>query len=328
MKKNRIANNGERQGIIVKPLPPFDFDLTLGVYGSFSAQNVDLYSPGCFKRVLSMNEKKYLITVNSVGTIQNPEVIVSLYPTPQEREKRERLVERMKWMMSAELDLNPFYEYVENVDPILFQITRKLFGLKPPRTASVFEALIVAITEQQSALATASKLRGRLVKKYGDTIIVGGRVYHAFPTPRALAQARPEEIRDLGFSFRKASCIVEVAQRVDKGELNLERLMTAPQEKVVEALTQIKGIGRWTAEYVMCRGMGRYEALPADDAGLKASVSKFYRRGRGASEKDVREVLERFGKFKGCAALYLVFAYALEKYKMDPRSGRVQLKLG
>jgi len=326
MSRRENINNKKRE-ITINPVAPFDFDLTLGVYGSFGAQSVDIYSHGCFKRVLSARGKNYLVTANSSGTVRNPIVTVFLFPPAgEEGDTEERLVERFNWMIGTELSLAPFYDYVEKEDSTLFQITQKLFGLKPPRTPSVFEALIIAITEQQTTLAVASKLRGSLAKLHGESILVDGCRYYAFPTPEALANASAEDIRKLGFNSRKASCIVEVAQRARRGELDLEKLSTLRLESVVETLTQIKGIGRWTVEYTMCRGMGRYEALPANDAVLKAAISKYYKRLE-VSEKDVRELLERFNNFKGYAALYLIFAYALEKYRFDPRAAKSQSQL-
>lgn len=313
--------------LIIKPISPFDFDLTLGIYGGFRAQSVDLYSRGQFERVLSVEARNYLVTASSTGTVENPEVTVSASPPPAKKGAIEVLVEKMKWMMGADLDMTAFYEHAKKVDLILFQITQRLYGLKPPRTPTVFEALIIAITEQQTALAVASGLRGRLVKRYGESVHIKGERYYQFPTPESLAGANPKEIRKLGFSFRKALCMVEVAQKVKSGQIELEALKSTSLETILEKLIQVKGIGRWTVEYMMCRGMGRYDVLPANDAGLKAAVSKFYGTERRVTEGDVRRALEQIGEFGGHAALYLIFAYALEKYDLDPRVVRRQLEL-
>ena len=78
---------------------------------------------------------------------------------------------------------------------------------------------------------------------------------------------------------------------------------------------------------MMCRGMGRYDALPANDVGLKAAVSRFYKEGEKVTESSVRNTLQHLGEFRGYAAFYLIFAYAFEKYGLDPRTASYQLRL-
>ena len=131
----------------IRLIPPFDFDLSLGVYGRFQTQRVDLYSRGRFQRVPSLAGRDYLVTTTSHGTVLNPEVAVSISP-PCEATVSKALMNKVRWMMGAELDLATFYEYAENVDPLLFGITQRLFGLKPLRAPSVFESLIIAIKIQ------------------------------------------------------------------------------------------------------------------------------------------------------------------------------------
>jgi DNA-3-methyladenine glycosylase II len=311
---------------VIKPVAPFDFDLTLGVYGSFTTQAVDRYSPGSFERVLSTASKDYLVRAHSSGSLDAPEILVSIFP-PAKEEASKALLTKLKWMIGAELDLTPFYECAEKEDPVLFQIVNQLRGLKPPRTPSIFEALVIAITEQQTSLVVASTIRGRLARRYGKRLFVQGQEYYGFPSPEALAEVKPEDVKRMGYSLRKARCIITVARKVARGEIDLESLKDLSMEEALEELTPIKGIGRWTVEYMMCRGMGRYDALPANDAGLKAAVSQFYKGGKKAEEKDVRTALDPLGEFKGLAAFYLIFAYALEKYGIDPRGLRKQAKL-
>ena len=312
---------------VIKPVPPFDFALTLGVYASFRDQKVDIYDGSSFSRLLASDGSNYLVTARPAGTVDQPEVRVWITPPPATDQVNRELIEKLQWMMGADVDLAPFYQLVENRDPVLLSVVRNLRGLKPPRTPSMFEALIIAITEQQIALAVSSRLRGKLVMRYGEGMPIQGRSYYQFPTSDRLAGAQPEDIRELGFSSRKAACIVEVARRVRSGDIALKALRGLPLEVALRDLTQIKGIGRWTVEYMMCRGMGRYDVLPANDAGLRAAVSKFYHHGTRVAEADIRAILEPLGELKGFAAFYLIFAYAFERYGLDPRSHGGQLNL-
>ena len=314
--------------LIIRPIAPFDFDLTLGIYSSFKSQSVDVYSPGCFRRVLTVEENQYLVVARSRGTVECPEVVLAISPHPHSAQATERLVSRMRWMMGADLNLTNFYKHIKEVDPILHQVTQSLYGLKPPRTPSVFEALIIAISEQQTSLTASSAIRGRLVRKYGESVIIEGQKYYAFPTPEILARADPTSVREVGFSSRKAACIVDVARNVVGGNVSLKSLGEANLDLALEILTPIKGIGRWTVEYMMCRGMGRYDVLPANDAGLKAGISRFYGAKKKVTEGVVRSTLQHLGEFQGYAAFYLIFAYAFERYGLDPRTASYQLDFG
>ena len=311
-----------RETIII-PLAPFDFDLTLGVYASFSSQKVEIYSPGCFERVLTAGGHNFLLTLRSLGTIEEPAVSISVSPPAADVQASE-LVTRVEWMLGARDSLQRFYRVAES-DAALSAVVKRLRGLKPPRTPTVFEALIIAILEQQASLSAASTVRGRLAERFGQHMVCEGRQYVAFPTPEALSGAQFDELRALGVNPRKAFCILEISKRVNEGGLDLEALAQAPFHEIMGELSKVKGIGPWTVEYMMCRGMGRYDALPANDAGLKAAVSRFYQTESKPSEKTVRGILDRLGQYKGYVAFYLIFAYALEKYQFDPRVLRSQI---
>jgi len=305
----------KQQTLFIEPKPPFNFELITSLYSRFPTQSVDLYSKGIYERVLRDEDKLFLVRVKSVGTIEKPRLQVEVFP----KGARKKFVEdKIRWILGTDEDLRGFYEIAQGEEKFA-PIVKNLYGLRAPRTPTTFEALIIALTEQQIALPVAITLRKRLVERYGESLGVNGEKYFAFPEPKALAQAKPKEIRKLGLSMRKAEYIINVSQKVARGELDLEKMKTWEMEKVLETLTKIRGLGPWTVEYMMCRGMGRYEALPANDMGLRISLTKFLDKKERVSEKEVRKFLDHFGKDKGYAAFYLIYAYAFQKY--PPKKG-------
>lgn len=296
--------------LTLTPKAPFNFDLIASLYSRFPTQCVDLYSRSLYERALRIRDQIYLVKVKSIGSVSQPKLSVEVLPDTTHKAELE---EKLLWMLGADDDLSKFYQSAlkdKKFDPII----RDLYGLRPPKTPTVFEALIIAITEQQIALPVAISVRKRLVEKYGDSLTINGQKYYAFPTPETLAKAKPEEIRQLKFTSRKAEYIVGVAQKVVSGEINLESMRNWPIEKVLETLTKIRGIGPWTVEYMMCRGMGRYEALPASDIGLRASLTKYLDRRERVTEEEVRKFLKPFGQHQGYAAFYLIYNYAFRRY--------------
>jgi len=293
--------------------PPFNFNLVGNLYSRFPVQCVDLYNKGVYKRALIVKDKICLIRLKSVGSVNKPKLSLEVLPNAV---KRKFVEERVRWMIGIDDDIKEFYKVCSR-DKRFTQIIKTLYGLRAPKTSTVFEALIIAITEQQIALPVAISMRQRLVEKYGKSIIIDKQRYYAFPAPELLAKAKPKDIRELKFSFKKSSYIVDISKKVVSGEINLEEMKEWGKERILDRLTEIKGIGPWTTEYMMCRGMGRYDALPANDMGLRVALTKHLGKKERIFEKEVRIFLERFGKYKGYAAFYLIYNYAFQQYPQE-----------
>src|SRR5205814_501588 len=90
---------------------------------------------------------------------------------------------------------------------------------------------------------------------------------HAFPRPVDLASASPAQLRRLGFSGNKSLVILTAARAIVEGRLNLEDLAALDTAEALDHLIALKGIGRWTAQYILLRGLGRLDVFPADDVG-------------------------------------------------------------
>lgn len=297
----------------IEPKPPFNFELITSLYARFPTQSVDLYHNGIYERVLKDKNKLFLVRVKSIGSIEKPKLQVEVLLAGAEKKVIE---EQIKWILGTDDEISGFYK-AALADKKFALIIKNLYGLRAPRTPVVFEALIIALTEQQIALPVAIALRKRLVEKYGESLKIDSKKYFAFPTPEVLAKAKSDEIRKLGLSTRKAEYVVGVSEKVVKGELNLEKMKAWSKEKILATLTKIRGLGPWTVEYMMCRGMGRYDALPANDIGLRISLTKFLGKKERVSEKETRDFLEHFGKYKGYAAFYLIYIYAFQKYPQE-----------
>lgn len=298
----------------IYPRPPYNFELVSSLYARFPTQCVDLYHEGIYERVLVGDSKLFLVRVKSLGSVENPKLEIEILP---DGSNRRAIKNQVRKILGADDETEGFYKLALK-DKKFASVISNLYGLRPPKTPTVFEALIIAITEQQIALPVAIALRKRLVEKYGKSLKINDQKYFAFPTPEVLAKAKPADIRNLiKLSTKKAEYIVDVSQRVANGKLSLEKMRIWNQEKILETLTKIRGIGPWTVEYMMCRGMGRYDALPAKDIGLRSALTKFLDREERISEEETRKFLEKFGKYKGYAAFYLIYGYAFQKYPQE-----------
>jgi DNA-3-methyladenine glycosylase II len=124
----------------------------------------------------------------------------------------------------------------------------------------------------------------------------------AFPTRERLARAHPSELIVLGFSGRKTEYVLELAQ----SDLDLEELETLPDGEVIERITAVRGLGRWTADWYLARHLARPSAWPAGDLGVRKAVSTFYAGDRLLSIEEVRTMGERFAPFQNLSAQFLL----------------------
>lgn len=292
----------------ITALPPFRFDLSCEIFANGEKQ-IRNYEKGRFWQVIRVNAKLVLAIIESVGTVDKPKVSVELKSNrPIKLEDKKNMRAAVTSLFNLDLDLKPFYETLKG-DKIMVHLTRKLWGLKNPTTPTVFEALVDSVVEQQISLKVAHSIEHMLIKKFGDTLNLEGEVYYAYPTPMQLASVSTEEFRQCGLSFRKGDYIKEASKLITEKKLDLEKLRTYDNsEQIILELDEVRGIGVWTAELTMLRGMRRLEALPADDLGLRRVISRYYCEGKVISSAEARRIGKNWGNWKGLAAYYLVVA--------------------
>ncbi|MGZ7135732.1 MAG: DNA-3-methyladenine glycosylase family protein, partial [Methanobacterium sp.] len=224
------------------------------------------------------------------------------------KENGQLALQTVNKLFNLDFNLNPFYDEVKD-EKILSKLTQELKGLKSPATASVYESLVDAIVEQQISLRVAHSIQLKIIKKYGSTLNVDGHTYYAYPTPKQLNNAPFNELRECGLTLRKTEYIKSISNDIEQGKLDLEKFRDYKDaNKIINELCKIRGIGLWTAEFVMIRGLNRLESLPADDIGIRRVISQYYCGGRRISSDDTRKIAESWGKWKGLAAFYLIIA--------------------
>ncbi len=299
--------------LIIKPVPPFDLRLTAGhrTYHEerFSAES---YSDGKYLRVFNGAGTPLLVEVASTGTIDAPELSISLPDTPNSVDDA-AVTEEIAFALNTDFDLSHFYQIVKD-DPVLSQTTHTFCGLHPPRNGSLFQSLLLSIVSQQISGAAARAIRGRIIEALGTPLSFNGRTFHLFPIAEAFLASGQEALRSLGLSNRKAEYVLEIASREVEGFLDIRRLERLDNQEVLRELVQLRGIGHWTVQWVLINSLGRMDAFPAGDLALQRAISENYLGGKRLYEKEAAAFArERWPGYAGLATIYLFAQLRLQR---------------
>ena len=185
---------------------------------------------------------------------------------------------------------------------------KKLIKLVGPFTAKTksdrFGALVDAIIGQQISLAAAASIKRRLL----DHLDNGkGR----FCIDKLMAQD-VDSLREIGASRQKATYLLDLADKVQSEAVNLKKIGRRDKEAVIAELTQVKGIGVWTAQMFLIFSLGRLDVFPVDDLGIKNGIQKFYELDERPSVEQMREIGEPWAPYESMASWYLWQGLAVE----------------
>jgi DNA-3-methyladenine glycosylase II len=192
-------------------------------------------------------------------------------------------------------------------DSVLAMLDSTFPGIRQIRQLDLFTALVRCISAQQVNLRWAVTTRRRLAEAFGRRYVVAGQVVYALD-PRRIADVDPAEIRALQFTTSKSVSIVATAQAIlNDPQLKIERLAEIPDEDVIARLISIKGIGRWSAEWVLARTLGRPRVV-GGDLGVRKAVGLAYLGTPLPSEEQVRHATVHWGESAGVAQALLLHA--------------------
>lgn len=297
----------ERSLNILNIVSPFDFDLTARIF-SHGDKQIQAYSDGEYYRVLRIGDKPLLASVSSNGTVGEPKLLVKLGSNTEISKGDVKAAKKLiSTIFDVNLDLKPFYRAVAS-DGIMSEIVKKLRGLKICSTPTTFEALVSSIVEQQISLTVALSIERKLIKKFGEKLTLDTNEYYTFPNPEKLSLGSLKQFRACGLTKMKSEYIRGISKLLLKGELNLEEMKRVDEGTIIKKLLEIRGVGTWTAELTMVRGMQKYDTMPADDLGLRRCVAEYYTRGKLVSSHEARVIAEKWKPWRGYASFYLIVA--------------------
>ena len=180
-------------------------------------------------------------------------------------------------------------------DPKLARIIKVVGKYQITITSNYFESLIEAIITQQLAGAAAKAISKRFRSLYGKR----------FPKPIDVLKTSDPKLRKTGLSGMKVKYIKDLSKNIESKKLKLRSLSKLSDDEIVEQLTRVKGIGRWTAEMFLIFSLGRMDVLPVGDLGLKKGVQLLNSSTKLPTSDEIEELAEKWRPYRTVATWYL-----------------------
>jgi DNA-3-methyladenine glycosylase II len=187
--------------------------------------------------------------------------------------------------------------HLRKVDPRLGEVIDRIGPYKgwPSGNGTHFDAVARSIVFQQLSGKAAGTIHGRFQGLYG------GRTPH----PEELATTSDEQLRSIGLSRQKSAYLKDLGARVASGQLPIETLHELTDEEIITALTQVKGIGRWTAQMFLMFRLGRLDVLPDLDLGIQKGMQKAYRLRKLPTPERVKKIGAKWAPYRSIGSWYM-----------------------
>ncbi|WP_419180346.1 DNA-3-methyladenine glycosylase family protein [Bacillus xiapuensis] len=255
-------------------------------------------------KALSVGQEDLIIEINTDA--QNNLVIRFLGDSSPPLESTRAAVAGYVWeWFDLQRDLAPFYE-IAKTDALLKEAIDSFYGLRIMGIPDLFEGLCWGILGQQINLTFAYTLKRRLVEKFGRIVQFEGESYWLFPTPSDIAHLRVEELLELRMTVKKCEYLIEVANLMVEGKLTRQMLLDTGNLKSAEKmLVSIRGIGPWTANYVLMRCLRFPNAFPIDDVGLHNAIKHRLGMDRKPTKQEILQLSANWTGWEAYATFYL-----------------------
>lgn len=303
------------QSFELHPRPPYRLDLTVWALRRRRRNEIDRWD-GSYRRALLVGDRPVAVRADQLGSANQPVVRVEITGhgpfSAAELAEAEAQVVRL---LGVEVGLDPFYDLAD-AHPLTRRVKDRFLGMRPPRYPSLWEALVNAVANQQISLEVGLTLLNRLTATLG-VAAPGDDGLVAFPTPDAVLATGPETLRGLGFSTRKAEYLHTIADAVVTGDLDEVELGAASRTDATRHLTGLRGVGRWTAEYTLLRGLGRLDVYPGDDVGARNKLRRFFGLDHDPDYDQVSALLRPWEPYTGLIYFHLLLDGLTERGQID-----------
>ena len=188
-------------------------------------------------------------------------------------------------------------EYLSSVDPVLAPVVKRAGPTTMRPHKDYYQSLVDSIISQQLSTYAAAAIEKRFQDLFGGV----------FPTPEQILTKDVETLRGIGFSRGKATYVLDLAQHIVDGKVKFDHLDGLSNDEVIAELTQVKGIGVWTAHMFLMFCMGRPDVLPIGDLGIRNGIRKLYGLADAPTPEQVTEIAakNKWHPYESVASWYI-----------------------
>jgi DNA-3-methyladenine glycosylase II len=300
-----LSHRDASRTFVLRPVPPFRLDLTVWALRRRQRNLIDRWDGSTYRRVIVMAGRPIELAVRQAGSSSAPRLIVTATPPPRTLLENRRVRTIVDRLLGLRVDLTDWYRMAAG-DARLRLLADAFRGMKPPRFPTMFEAVVNAFACQQLSLEVGLELLNRLATLTGAAFGAPRDTRYAFPTAHDVTRLTPERYRAIGFSHQKVRALLDLACAITRRDLDLELLQQEHDAVAQQRLLELRGVGRWTAEYVLLRGLGRLHVFPGDDVGAQKRLGRWLGRSRPMDYAAVHRALSRWGPYAGMVYFHLL----------------------
>ena len=287
------------------PVPPFDFAHTLAVLARIQADGVYKRVGGnSLTQAFRVGGGPVLVGLSSTGTVARPKLRAVLSaPDALGKKRVEAVLERVRWYLGLDDDLTPFYALARR-DDAFRPVLEQLYGYHQVKFPTLFTCICWALITQRTPNSFAFKSMATLSETLGSAVTADGVAYTVFPEPADfLAPGAPPLVLAATNNTRKTERLLPLARALLAEDEAF--LRTASYDEAYSRLKKFPGLGDWSVQYILLRGLGRYERSPWTDTWLLEGVSRAYTGGLSISRGDAAKLAESYGWYQGLWVHYL-----------------------
>jgi len=299
--KNNIFLDDRENIVIINPPEDFSFNECLIFLGRSSNEVLHSVVDHSFIKLIKINNEMVFIRVYE----ENGNLLIEFQNQPSNVEIKLLAANYIWDLFDLDRDLSSFYELAKQ-DGLLDSLIEKYYGLRLIGIPDLFEALCWAIMGQQINLTFAYTLKRRFTEKYGEQFNWHDDVYFLFPNPDVIAKLEISDLTSLQFTQRKAEYVIGVAKLMSEGKLSKELIMeSGDYEEKCKHLISIRGIGNWTADYVLMKCLKEQSAFPIADVGIHNALKIQLGLHKKPTIEEIKELANNWVGWEAYVTFYL-----------------------
>ncbi len=285
------------------PNPPFLITKHYELLGIEKLPIPCIYENRSVRRLFSIEGKEAPVKVNFVSEGKKPELLIEVFDDHEKKIKK-MIIKIFRTKFDYSKFLNRIKRYKE-----LYRIAKRLEGIRPPRFLSLYEALVDTVIEQNINYKFSLVMKSKFVKSFGKKVVINREEFYGFPEKELIAKKSPGEIkRKVKLSKMKSETIVRVAN-LDLPSVNW---VEKHPNKFFDFITEVRGIGRWTAELTMAKISKNFYVGPVSDLSVRRGFKRIF---GFESVEEIEKILSKLKDYSGLILYLMAFEGQYKIYK-------------